>query len=251
MLAAYFDESGEPNAEVTCVAGFVGDTIEWARAERDWLARLGKLAPFHSTDCGARDKQFSALKIGENGKLSQDLATILSKYPLTAVGCAVHRDDWRYAAANTVIERQYRTKYHFCMAMVLMQVNDLSEKHWRGEPIAFEFAEQLQYQDYAIAMQEVFRDSRDEFPCIGHMGIGRPECVVPLQAADLFSNEYYKELIYQREHPGETKPGRVEMQILCEELPVVGVYAGVEYLHEIANGMEALKSSSSDQAAGR
>src|SRR5712692_10062926 len=83
MLVAYFDESGTHGreAEVTTIAGLVGDSIEWSRLELPWKKRLaeipsnlGKITTFHATDCAGKTGDFSKFGPNDPAGLFADLA---------------------------------------------------------------------------------------------------------------------------------------------------------------------------------
>jgi hypothetical protein len=246
MLVAYFDESGThgKSARVTTVAGLVGDSIAWARLELPWKKRLRKdgVNCFHATDCAAGEGDFRRLsKPDQTEALSNDLATLIAQRELVAVGGAVYRDDWIYAA-SPLLKSQFRTTYHFCLSMVMLQVHDLSLKRGGGEPVAFVFARQDEYADYALSIHEVFQHN-NRWATIGRMDFGSPNDIVPLQAADLYSYENYRELLTQLDEPGLKAPKRAQLQAICRSILVESRVAEIEFLHSYSEHMDGLTAA--------
>lgn len=252
MLVAYFDESGTHGeaARVTTVAGLVGDSREWARLEYEWRKRLGQIKCFHATDCAAGDGEFRGLSVEDRRDLSINLAKIIASSGdrLVAVGGAVYRDDWNYAVSD-IIKAQFHTRYHFCLSMALMQVSELSLKHADGDPVAYVFAKHDEYGEYAQTIHEVFSKSKT-LP-IGHMGFGEPKCVVPLQMADLYAYENYKELLTQLDEPGLRVAKREQLQIIHKGIFNDSRIATVGCIHAIATDFEESITASPEKWTSR
>jgi hypothetical protein len=242
MLVAYFDESGTHGrqSEVVTVAGLVGDTRSWNRIEHQWKKRLGAIETFHATDCAAGSREFATVEKHECDRISNDLASLIAaqKGELCAVGMSVYRDDWEYCASD-IVKKQCKTMYHFCLLMVLLQVNQLSQERAGGEPVAFVFAKQSQYEDYALAIHEVFRQI-ETYSSIGHLEFGEPRCVVPLQAADLYAYETYRELISNRLESRPTQ--RLQLTTIDNGIEVRSRYAGPEFLNPTSEQIDNLSA---------
>ena len=242
MLVAYFDESGTHGnqSRVTTIAGLVGDSIEWSRLESPWKKRLGAIACFHATDCAATKLDFKHLSKPEAAGLMEDMAALISDRNLVAIGASVYHDDWNYGA-SVKLKAQFRSPYHFCVSLAIMQACKVSNDYAGGDPVAFVFAEQNQYDEYSRTIHDVFR-SNDDFPNAGHFGFGKPKCVLPLQAADLYAYETYRELLYQLDTPNMHAPERSPMKIMLRKLTSRSVIADIAYLHSVGDGLDSLRA---------
>jgi hypothetical protein len=219
--------------------------MTWSRLEMPWRRRLGSIKCFHATDCAAHDGEFAAIKKEDCAPLSNDLASIIAAQgdDLMAVGHSVYRDDWDYGASS-IIKRQFRTQYHFCMSMVLLQINQISQDFARGDPVAFVFAKQRQYQEYAQTIHEVFQQG-NMYSGIGHLGFGEPKCIVPLQAADLFAYETYRELLAQSDDP--VPPRREQLSTIHKGIGVRSTFSGLDFFHPTSDGFEKLFSPTAER----
>ncbi|NML45936.1 DUF3800 domain-containing protein [Ramlibacter sp. G-1-2-2] len=246
MLVAYFDESGThgQEARVTTVAGLVGDSLTWARLEYGWKKRLARdgITCFHAVQCEVGDGEFSRMSRDARKALSLDLAKLVVKESLVAVSAAVYRDDWDYAASH-VMKAYYPSKYHFCLAMAVLQAHQVSERYGGGNHVAFVFARQDQYQDYAASIHQVFQQGK--WTGVGSLSFAKPRCVFPLQAADLYAYENYRELVRQLDNPGEIAPAREQLAIIYKGIPVEGKFGGINFLHAYAEGVDGIPASRS------
>jgi hypothetical protein len=242
MLVAYFDESGThgEDSRVVTVAGFLGDSIAWARLEPPWRKRLGPIPCFHSVQCAVRDKRFSHLKPGEQRALSTDLAKLIAARELVGIGASIYTDDWKYSTAD-MLRNQYETPYHFCATMAVLKTVKMVAEHSPGEYVSIIFAQQDEYEEYTRAIMDVM-GSLKRLTNIGHMGFGRPECLIPLQAADLHAYETYRELSLQEKAPGKTEPNREELAVLYRALHVDSAFANYEMLYRYGDRMEEIIS---------
>jgi hypothetical protein len=238
MLVAYFDESGTHGreAKVTTVAGLVGDSIEWARLELPWRTRLGGISCFHATDCASTERHFRHLSRPEANLLAQDLASLIAQRKLVSIGASVYRDDWDYGASEK-LKAQFHTPYHLCVTLAIMQACKASANH---DPVAFVFAKQNEYEAYARTIHSVIEENSADHSAIGSLTFASPQCVIPLQAGDLYAYETYKELLTQLATPGLTAPARSPMKIICEALGARNVIANIEYLHKCSDGLDLL-----------
>lgn len=259
MLVAYFDESGtHGNSRIVTLTGLVGRLPEWTRLEAPWRKRLGDIKCFHAVDCAATDKAFSHLNKTAAAALSADLSTVLAdhgEHPgLVAISGGMYRDDWRYAASDLMKREFLNDPFIFCCVMAIQQVCSWSEEFAGGEPVAFVFAKQDQYNDYmkkvALAFDQVASGKQ-----IGHVGFGTPECLIQLQAADLFAYEIYRELDWQLDTPNMPAPNRENLSIFAKKISLDRCqHFKVDELHKFAiqrDEIEKNKIISSPSAVGK
>jgi hypothetical protein len=238
MLVAYFDESGTHGneANVTTVAGLVGDAREWGRLELPWQKRLGLIRCFHATDCQAQGRDFKNFTRQQSAQLFIDLATLVADRELVPVAGAVYRDDWQYGASDKV-KRYLPTRFHAALGMAIIQVHNLVKEVAPSEPVALVFAQHPEYQGFTEAIHDVFRHSK-HWSNMGSLTIGTPKELIPLQVADLYAYENYKELLTQLNEPGLPAPKREPLKIIHKSRHVDSRFAGIEMLHRLADSFE-------------
>lgn len=249
MLVAYFDESGTHGkaSRVTTVAGLLGHTTYWHRLELPWKKRLaaiepalGSVATYHATDCANQDKDFRKFSKADSETLAIDLATLIAdRDELIAIGAAVYRDEWEYCASPK-LKSQFRTPYHFCLTMALMQICDVSRNGANSDPVALVFAKQGEYDDYSKAIHEIAYESDRFRKYLGNFSFGQPRCVIQLQAADLFSYETYRELLTQLDEPELKMAKREPLRIIDKKIRNECAIAGLEMLHKFSDGLDRL-----------
>lgn len=239
MLVAYFDESGThgDQSKVVTVAGLVGDTLEWSRLEAPWKKRLGKIKTFHATHCAVGGGEFQKMDKLATKSLSEDLTDLISDRNLVAIGGAVYQGDWGYAASPKM-KKFYRSAYHFCLSQVLIQIEKLAKSNSWG-PVALVFSKQDQYQGYTSELSELY-DQAEFFKNKGSLSFSRPECLVELQAADLYAYENYLELVAQFAGKDNAPPVRRNLEKIQNKLGVVSHVFNSDNLNSIAEEMEHL-----------
>ena len=245
MLAAYFDESGtHGNSELITVAGILGDTVDWQDMSIHWKKRLGKVPYFHATECAVQDGPCYGMDKDETNALSADLSSILAKQDVIGVGFSVYRDDWEYAASPRLKEEFGYEPYYFCFAGVVQQVCAWSIKHQGGEPVAFVFAKQCEYEHNAEKLMEVLRAGMTR-EYIGHFGWSRPQCLAELQAADLYAFETYNELLSQEIDFREgraalTAPKRENLKTIARGIHQENIFLDTAALFSISEQIDDL-----------
>jgi hypothetical protein len=247
MLVAYFDESGtHGSSAVTTVAGLLGDSVAWGRLELLWRRRLARdgIKCFHATECRAGEGEFRALSRERREALHDDLTALIASMGsyLVGVGMSVYTDDWKYGASDG-LKRQSREPYQFCLLMVQLQIVQFSKETSDGDPVAFVFAKQEdRNKDYALGVHEVFQ-RLDAYNNIGHVGFGLPSCVVPLQVADLYAHETYRDLVRQYDESTPLKPVSRQRKVLIDGIDERNRVATIEMLHRTADRLDGLVKS--------
>lgn len=243
MLAAYFDESGTHGGAVVTVAGYLGDTITWARLERPWKNILAKnqIKCFHATDCAMQRREFVGWCPAVSEKMSCELAEAVASERLIAISASVYRDEWNYVIREyPKLAERFGSPYYLCVAMALSAVNKACVEKGDGEFASIVFAQSDEHDSKANFIYEAFKQSPD-YPCIGHKSVGLPKYVLPLQIADQLSYETYQEMLTQLHVPGLTAPKREQFKILNRGLFDIDMHAStLAMLHGMAQEVENL-----------
>lgn len=232
MLVAYFDESGThgEEAEVTTVAGFIGDTIEWNRLEPLWKKRLGTISSFHATDCQAKDGEFISFDTDQSRSLFVDLAKIIADRRLIAVAGSVYKDDWNYAA-TPAMKKHFTSRFHQSLILAFLWTLKIVGENAPDECVAFVLARHDEYNDFAEALHSALSGNRN----LGSLTFCDPQHLAPLQAADLYAFETYRELLRQsKEERGLIEPKREAYRIIHAALPDENRIVDIDTLNAMA-----------------
>lgn len=190
MLEAYFDESGtHERSKITAIGGFVASKDAWAQFERDLAAVLAPYANkgvsvFHMTDCLAQTGQFAFLEKPFINAILWGIGKALKRAEVTVIYAGVVQDDWDTEVLDGAFKARFPKPFDLCFATVLKELHRWSSHYGDGEPVASVFAQQDEYQGRMSAAVEALSCSGKYAPRLGSITFGRPENILPLQAAD-------------------------------------------------------------------
>jgi hypothetical protein len=199
MLTAFMDETGhpdDPNSKFVGMAGLLAPSNNWERFEKQWKALLKRydLPFFHMKDYAHSRKAFEGWKGNETKRrelLAELMQTIRDAHALP-FGCTIPMDSYRSYPKHLQITA--RSPYYWVFIGCVTQLAGLLRPA-RGfdETIAPVFAEQTEFQNFAMQVFDMARAN----PIIGNSidtPVFRPmQKLVPLQAADLVAYEVHKE----------------------------------------------------------
>src|SRR5215467_1091800 len=128
IFTAYFDESGtHAGAELTAMAGFLGDPRQWRKFER----RTGKLFKrfhvdvFHAIDVRRSDKDFAGWSVDRKIELFDEFQHIINETLESGVAAFLRHEDYRYyCALNWPKKARRDSKYAILFRACLAQVID-------------------------------------------------------------------------------------------------------------------------------
>jgi len=99
IFTAYFDESGtHAGAELTAMAGFLGDRRQWRKFEK----RTGKLFKrfhvdvFHAIDVRRSDKDFAGWSVDRKIEFFDEFQHVINETLESGVAAFLRHEDYRY-----------------------------------------------------------------------------------------------------------------------------------------------------------
>lgn len=180
VLRVFFDESGiHAGSPVTAICGFIGSRNQWRSVGTKWRKAMG-------------NRVFHYKNMRMEGALLDKLSTILCNSELQVVGGGFV-GDWERAIHSCAADwpTRFPSCYHMVMEMTAQRLEDISKRHWGGEPIAITFSRQ---NEYAKRAEEVWRTFKGNgyWPHIITFAYGSPEDSFELQAADMIAYETFQ-----------------------------------------------------------
>jgi hypothetical protein len=194
MLKAFFDETGPyKGGAITGIGGFVGAADDWALIEPPWQAVLDEYRAkgvtwLHTTDAINQNGDFARVdKPGVNYILTQ-LSQELGKYELVPFFSAVVVSDWPVVTDSRFLER-FPTPLDLCFENLVQTLWNWGRNHARGEVIVPMFAYSPEFAPRMAELGRVYGTHDWYSAILGPIAFGRPQQVIPLQAADLLVHQ--------------------------------------------------------------
>jgi hypothetical protein len=99
VLTAYFDESGtHAGAELSAMAGFVGDARQWRKFEKRTakLFKRFRVDLFHTIDVRRSDKDFAGWTVDRKIEFLDEFHHIINDTLESGVAAFIRDDDYKY-----------------------------------------------------------------------------------------------------------------------------------------------------------
>jgi hypothetical protein len=222
MLVAYFDESGiHDYSKVVSVAGLLGQTRAWSRLEKPWAKNLAvpriKDLWFHAYECEEGVKQFDGISRPIRESLVAGLTNALLDRGLAFVGGSVFREDWENCAPPEFKQR-FPDPYAFCIESAVQEACRFVDHNAPGERVALVIAlpQHKLYREHVELVIDYLYHKSDLYPSLGSVTFGKPQELIPLQAADLFAFENYRYLAARWKHGKGNFPIRPNFKRMAE-----------------------------------
>ena len=196
MLTAFLDDTGtHAGSPVIGVLGMVSNSMHWARIEFSWKSKLKAkgLSCFHAVDCEHGNGEFEHMQSPDRLALWRELLGTVATNRAVIVGSAVVREAWDGLPA--AVKAWYKDDpIYFCFEHCMQQLSAWSKAAQFSQPVAIVFAEQQQHQSTVGRLHDYYRRSA-YFSNLGSFAVAKPQCVVPLQCADLIAHASYRHLV--------------------------------------------------------
>jgi hypothetical protein len=209
VLHGYIDDSGDGDLfTLSCLHGDIGT---WFWLEQDWQAMLEKLngnlkkdgrpkiSRYHAADCNALRKEFAGWTLNEQKDLTSSMLSIFKKNALHIISYSITLSQLQQVIPKT--KKNPRGFAHVLLLQSLMQeIGEFTLRKYKDAIIGLTHDRC----DYDAALKDAFNQMlddpgfkyRDRFTTI--TSAGWEDCI-PLQAADLFAYENFKEGVRRRE----------------------------------------------------
>ena len=206
MLRAYLDASGKSADRVVAVSGFVGPIQWWQDFETRWQSFLDEfgLDHFHATEFWARkSRPYSNWSDAQHLKAKGDICDILAN--LSAIGVAVSLNVQAFSEWRAGLNHYYPSDpYYFCLDRVLYSLVYMIKQGPKDDGITIYCDQEKEHELLGadIARWHEARLNKNlslaSFPLEGPRDVsvyyGSKRQFLPLQAADIFANDTYRQV---------------------------------------------------------
>jgi hypothetical protein len=203
MFTIYCDASGtDPNQTVYTVGGFLADVRVWDSLNKEWpcLLALSGREEYHATDIEDSMRLWGWSK--DHKEEVQALAySIVKRHVHIGISSTVIKADFDAARVRwrKIPYGKTAQYFYFCVNDVLARVTDWAMERGFKDPINFVFeCGDPGWGEVKAMFEEIPNDSEYERrELIGSVTFGKKRRLFPLQAADLWTYENWKQMINQ------------------------------------------------------
>lgn len=211
LFEAYFDESGtHDDAPFTFVAGLIAKKSSWLSISNQWQSVLDKfqVESCHATDLNNFQGEFSGWDEEKRRAFYGKFFSVLSSESgLISIGCGVERKVF-----NEIVKDYPKpplTPYLLCAEYCLAHTGGIAmgKKHWPPVAVVFEFRQQHSSPTFEHTMSILKSPKMRKLYNINSITWMAKKNVVPLQFADMFVYELY------REHEAKIQPAEIRRPV--------------------------------------
>lgn len=237
-FAAFFDESGTHGSPVLALAGYLATVEQWTEFSREWGEALNQesLTHFHMSKFEARRGEFTGWDKERRLRLQKRLIGIIKRRVNVGIFCALNLRDYE----ETMTEwrkAHFGSPYNFCVKLCLGFTSLWAQKYKRTEPITFVIERGAGYNsEINNSFNGIFADEtlRKLFR-LGSLTFVDKKAALPLQAADLFAYEVWKDATNRFViDAGKKRPERKSFRSLRETVHQGSYWGRDEFLRENA-----------------
>lgn len=217
VFETYIDETGvHEGAPVTGVAAYIATGEQWFQFEQAWLGVLRKpefnVEAFHATDYENGWGEFKGWDATKKVSFAKCLFPVLAANTWVGQGYAVVNQDWDDALqGHDLLRSLMGTPYMGCVQRVLEILLEL----FRPMPMDHRIAVFFENNDSSGDILRLWNNwlkKHDPQDRLITVNFGGKKDFVPLQAADAFAYEVYKELDNLRFDKG--RPRRKSLEVM-------------------------------------
>ena len=191
IFTAYFDESGtHAEAELTGMAGFLGDRRQWQKFEK----RAGKLFKrfqvdvFHTIDVRRSDKDFAGWSVDRKVEFLDEFQHVINETLESGVAAFLRHEDYRYYyGLNWPKKARRDSKYAILFRACGAQMIDTVGKMSLDEPRLRVVLESGHKNAGDVMRVYNWAQSRQTSPTLSSLTFSDKKTCLPLAAADLFA----------------------------------------------------------------
>jgi hypothetical protein len=211
-FTAYFDESGtHAGADISVMAGFVGDSRQWRKFEK----RIGKLFGryrvdvFHTIDVRRGDDDFEGWTVDRKIKFLDEFQHIINDTLLGGVTASIRKDDYDYYCGlswprKTRRDSKYGILFRGCFAHIIDVIGHLPNAHEPRLRIVLEDGHRN-----AADVARIYEWAQDRLGprrALSGLTFDNKRTCLPLAAADLLAYSAWGQMVGQK--PIGTLTGR-------------------------------------------
>ncbi len=195
MLRGYFDDSGtHSESPVMCLAGYVGAEADWSSIEPQWIDILRVVdsdnpPPFHMSDLLSQSGDFALTDKPRVNYIITQCSQIIGRHSVVPFYSAVVQDDWDDAVTDAEFLQRFPDPLYLCFDDLVRQMAEWSRLKASGELIVPMFAHDSKRDKDFRSIYNAYGADDWYSSVLGPIAFGFPKQVVPLQCADLISNQ--------------------------------------------------------------
>jgi hypothetical protein len=216
VMTAYFDESGtHGGAELSAMAGFVGNARQWRKFEK----RVGKLFKrfrvdvFHTIDVRRTDKDFGGWKLDRKIEFLDEFQHIINETLESGVAAFIRAADYSYYKGlswtkKTRPDSSYGILFRGCLSQIIDTVGHI--------PLGNEPRLRIVLEDGhnnaadAVRIYEWAQNRIDQSRALAGLTFDNKKTCLPLAAADLFAYTAWGQEVGQKPMGIAKKPTKSE-----------------------------------------
>jgi hypothetical protein len=214
-FSIYCDASGgDPKQTVFTVGGVIADVSQWEMFNEQWPSVLanGPRPEYHATDVEDSERLWGWSK--EHKKAFQRYAySVVKLRAKVGISCTLIKEDFEAERIrwHKIPHGKSANYLYFCVNDVIKQVTDWALERDYYDPINYVFeCGDLGQGEVAAVFAELPQDpdfEKERRELIGTVSFGKKQRLFPLQAADIWTYENYKQMINQHMplRPGDKK----------------------------------------------
>ena len=212
MLEAYFDESHGTPESAYAVAGFVAPAEVWTAFDVAWRRVMEQedLEFFHMSEFESRHGPYRDWSNDRRHRVLGQLIDIMVQHPILGIGSGILRTEFKDAISQLPARHPYRNPYLISLQACLERIPEaVQQGALPDEPVSLfvELNPRQQAPKHFDRLRRVF-SWHERFPSL----VFHDKHLAPLQAADLYAYECYKQI--QRERDGHGGPSRWPLRML-------------------------------------
>ncbi len=252
---AYFDESGtHAGAEVSAMAGFVGNARQWRKFEKraGRLFKRFRVDVFHTIDVRRTDKDFGGWKVDRKIEFLDEFQHIINDTLESGVASFIRQDDYQYYCdlnwpKGTRRDSKYGILFRACLSQIIDTVAHI--------PLAKEPRLHIVLEDGHKNAEDTVRIYNWSKGRIGQsralagLTFGNKKNDLPLAAADLFAYSAWGQRVGQKPIGEPRKPSKSDASYRKNYFRVELIRDSLDSLHEQAIVFASDRSASAPSAS--
>jgi len=240
VFTAYFDESGtHAGAELSAMAGFVGDARQWRKFEK----RAGKLFKrfrvnvFHTIDVRRTDKDFEGWKLDRKIEFLDEFQHIINGTLQSGVASFIRNDDYAYYKGlnwpkKTRPDSSYGILFRGCLSQIIDAVGHIQ---FGKEPrLHIVLEDGHNNAEDAVRIYNWAQNRIDQSQALAGLAFSNKKTCLPLAAADLFAYTAWGKEVGQKPIGIAKKPTKSEASYRGNYFRIMLNRDSMDSLHEQA-----------------
>jgi Protein of unknown function (DUF3800) len=240
VLTAYFDESGtHDGAEISAMAGFVGDARQWRKFEKRArkLFNRFRVDVFHTIDVRRTDKDFEGWKVDRKIEFLDEFQHIINDTLERGVASFIRDHDYKYYSSlnwpkKTRRDSKYGILFRACLSQIIDTVGNMPMGNEPRLHIVIEDGHRNV--DDIVRIYNWAQGRLGQSRALAGLSFGNKRTCLPLAAADMFAYTAWGKEVGQKPIGIAKKPIKSEVSYRGNMFRVELNRDSLDSLHEQA-----------------